>query len=510
VVAASYLVHRSTKVKADGALVGLVARDKILMAGGGNAIIEFESLNTAKSFTAHYTRRIINQAPGLEVIVGHRSYEEGQLAQALQLLQVDLAKGKTERRPSVPLLGLSVTASCRETGMPAATIDKNDHSTPLSKIVSLGREEVKDWAHKRWAEFLDKRDRSEPTFPMELDHLGRTFGDTSQIGVVHVDGNSVGRMIRDWLKKKIDVEENDAIVRNQYREWSRAIDDLGRQALGAVIRRVQESKIKRRDLKDEDVFETSGHPQKLNFELTKENDNKLSLPIRPILLGGDDLTFVCDGRIALDLATTALAVFEKAGEINLLGKVDACAGVSVVRSHAPFSRAYDLAEKLCFSAKRMLENENESGCALDWHIGSIKPSETVEDIRNRQYLQNQNELTCRPYRLRSDDNRKESWQWLAETVLDDDKSGLREGVWSDSRNKVIALGKIVREGPDGVRRAIETWQVAKPDLMLPPAISVDGFLDKMRTPLLDAVELVDLHLSLKPAKRVTHIKEGES
>jgi hypothetical protein len=37
-------------------------------------------------------------------------------------------------------------------------------------------------------------------------------------------------------------------------------------------------------------------------KLTLENDKYL-LPFRPIVFGGDDVTFICDGRLGLSLAT---------------------------------------------------------------------------------------------------------------------------------------------------------------------------------------------------------------
>ena len=46
-VAGSYLVHRSTT--REGALEDLVPREKILLAGGGNALVEFDSAEKARN-----------------------------------------------------------------------------------------------------------------------------------------------------------------------------------------------------------------------------------------------------------------------------------------------------------------------------------------------------------------------------------------------------------------------------------------------------------------------------
>jgi hypothetical protein len=485
VVTGSYLVHWSTSEK--GALKDLTPTDKILLAGGGNAIVETGSMGEARSFAARYTRILHNDAPGLEIAVVHKEYEEGDLASTLQDLQIELARAKTERLPSVPLLGLSVTASCRETGLVACGFDKDEPTVPLSTEI-LSRRNKKDEAKRHWEAYL--KDRDGFAFPMELDHLGRTMGDTSLIGVVHIDGNSVGEKITNWLKQKAqDSSADDDLVRRQYREWSQAIDRLGEEALQAVVNRL----CRQVEKPAQDGTETvMGRPKRLRFEL-KQKDGRWMLPLRPILLGGDDLTFVCDGRIAMDLAETALSVFETS-RIPHLGKITACAGVAVVRVHAPFARAYELADKLCASAKRMLKEKD--GCALDWHIGACRPGETVEGIRERQYRMNDRRLTCRPYRLGSGKDEAETWRWLSGTLLDAKTVGLREGTWSERRNKVKAFAELVREGPDSVKAALEAWKVVDKKLQLPQPIARNGFFADTRTPLIDALELIDLHLVL--------------
>ncbi|WP_448382317.1 hypothetical protein [Desulfosoma sp.] len=482
-VTGSFLVHWSTSHERTGALSGLVSRNAILLAGGGNAIVEFDSFDQARSFTAHYTRRLHDQAPGLEVVVVHRPFEKGHLAQALQQIQIDLAREKTERTPSAPLLGLSVTASCVETGLPAAGFDPAEPTRPLSQGV-LKRRRRKEAANEHWKIYL--KDSDPFAFPLELDDLGRTMGETSLIGVVHIDGNGVGEKIKKWLTEKADNGAKDDIVRREYRKWSQAIDDLGKRAFQAVVDRVRQA------INCQKACRIIGKPDHLGFDL----NGQWMLPLRPILLGGDDLTFVCDGRIALDLTETALDVFDKSN-IPHLGRIDACAGVAIVRAHAPFARAYDLAEDLCASAKRLIKKElPKTGCALDWHIGLARPGETAEDIRKRQYRANSRDLTCRPYRLGSGRQDSETWRWLSGTLLDDPQMGLRGKLWSKRRNKVKAFPELVREGPQSVRAALEAWKVVDPSLQLPPPIHEDGFFAQKRTPLIDAMELLDVHLVL--------------
>ena len=483
-VAASWLVHWATA--ADGALAG--TGGEVLLAGGGNAVLRFPDEARAREFVARLTRRLYDEAPGLEIAVAHRAQEADGLAPALEHLhQVDLPRAKLDRVPSVPQLGLSVTAACRITGLPATGVDPQDRAVPLSRMVLRWRDQgVRERATGRWESFLAGDARF--AFPPEVNDMGRTRGDTSLVGVVHVDGNGIGQMITAWLHRCVKESRSDARVRDELHAWSTALDGVGCRSLERVVGKVTAA------IKEGRI---TGALPKLRFDLGHSGDRVL-LPVRPVLLGGDDLTFLCDGRIALDLAATALHGFS--GEIEHLGRVTACAGVALVPAHAPFERAYELAEALCTHAKRRRREQNDNGAWIDWHIGTLRPGEGIDRIRARAYTHRASgtsyELTCRPYRLGTDAAERETWRWLSQTVLGTGDDGFRGESWSQHRNKLKELASLVREGPDGVRRAREGWTEAA-GLAWPGGLEqTGGFFDARRTPLLDAIELLDVHLPL--------------
>lgn len=520
VLSASWMVEHITSREALTQW-GLDA-DAVLLSAGGNAVLEFETLEDARSWTMRYTRWLHDEAPGLEVVVAHREYTRQPLAWALKALQIDLARAKLERIPSAPQLGLSVTASCSITGLPATEVDYGELISP--RIKRLRQRQVD--ARQRWSRFLPAALPHAPswsaTFPDKLDQMGRSHGETSTLGVVHVDGNSVGKAITAWLDACLDNEVDDATVRTQYREWSSAISGLGEAVLRAVVQRAA-SALHDASRGGELRIALRGTPEELSFDLRRDGSSVL-LPIRPLLLGGDDLTFVCDGRIALDLAVTALREFEK-HSIPYLGHnggdavLSACAGVALVKPHAPFHRSYELADALCASAKhaRRLANDSrraETGSWLDWHVGTPRPGESVEAIRTRQFRRGNNKLSMRPYPLDDSGSRK-GWLWLDREVLGPDAEaneafrGFRQQVgggqpgpngWSGSRSRVKLLGQLVGEGGDAVKRQIEAWRAIEREVSLPGRLSDTGFIGDF-TPLLDAIELLDLHLRLDPDPR---------
>src|SRR5439155_3628090 len=129
----------------------------------------------------------------------------------------------------------------------------------------------------------------------------------------------------------------------------------------------------------------------------------------------------------LDLAETALESFASADSIGKLGRIGAAAGVAIVHAHAPFFRAYAMAEDLCRSAKRLVVGE-EQGFAIDWQIGLGRPGESIDDVRRAQYaLPNGLRLTRRPYRAATAS--AGSWTWLAREVF----GGFRAPRWSTRR-----------------------------------------------------------------------------
>ena len=488
-VAASWLVHWATA--GGGALAG--SGGHVLQASGGAALLTFPDEQQAKQFATRYTRRLYDEAPGLEVAVAHRSYSTGGLARAMQQLQIDLAVAKLERMPSAPQLGLSVTAPCRITGLPAGGCDPQDQTVPLARMVLRWRNTgVRARTTGRWNAYLNGN--ACYAFPAEIDDMGRTRGETSLLGVVHVDGNGVGKQIASWLQRCVKKGRSDNGVQRELGQWASALDQCGEQALQAVVDRVVAATTQN----DQGAWYLHGTVPRLEFDLKKMRNDQVLLPFRPVLLGGDDLTFLCDGRIALDLAETALEAFTS--DVPFLGRVTACAGVALVPVHTPFERAYALAEALCNHAKGKRREQNSEESWLDWHIGVPRPGEGIRELRARAYSHRTGttslELTCRPYRLGADDHHCGTWRWLSRTVLGTQTEGFRGSRWAQHRNKLKQLARVVREGPEGVRRARAAWTAAA-SIPWPGGLDkTNGFFHGERTPLLDALELLDIHLPL--------------
>jgi len=104
-----------------------------------------------------------------------------------------------------------------------------------------------------------------------------------------------------------------------------------------------------------------------------ENDK-----IRKIILGGDDMTIICDANYALSFIQVFLEEFEsrtekfikdQLKEKNIQHKLTACAGIAYCNEKYPFHYAVSLAEALCSATKKHAKtiNANLAPSSLMFH-----------------------------------------------------------------------------------------------------------------------------------------------
>lgn len=87
---------------------------------------------------------------------------------------------------------------------------------------------------------------------------------------------------------------------------------------------------------------------------------KAIAPVRPVVIGGDDLTFIVRADLALPFAARLLQLLET-HTAGLLGGLSACAGIAIVNKGLPFLTANALAESLCKHAKKAAKAKGKDG-----------------------------------------------------------------------------------------------------------------------------------------------------
>ncbi len=477
---------------------------EVIYVGGGNVVVLFREEVQAKAFVREWSRKIITEAPGLTPAAVHWPYRWGEnLSEAIDAAMKALKQARQSRPPSTPLLGLGVTVEGSSTGKPAVAMS-GDYGDPRHRPVSaevaakLGRARE---ANERLRSFLPKEARTYGyDFPLETDQLGRSEGEMSYLAIVHADGNGVGDYFR-----RIKQESSPRAYIEKIREASRKVEQVAEQAQRGLLTTLLSI--------SPNIYRSWGIQLDKNSRDTQvqkeKQTRKEKLPFRPIVFGGDDFTFISDGRLGLTLAARYLELFEDAAKALGL-PLKASAGIAIVKVHYPFARAYRLSEALTASAKRYAKacgQGEEALSAMDWHFAPSGLLGELDEIQEREYRTRAGWLLMRPILLRETPKTWRTWPNFLKAVEHFKKEA------QEHRNKVIALRIVLREGKEAVRNFLATTD----DFSLPklqriaPVSQATGWNDARaadcaedhipRTPYFDAIEAMDFYQPLHEVER---------
>jgi len=379
-VGASHLVAMSTTEWVRGALP---TGADVLQESSGTTLVQVADEDQAHELARVLTRTAQDKAPGLDLSVVSVPVAGEQVRQH----DVDevFREGHRHRarHPSalVRFPRLPVAASCASTDLPAmgwhsdsgARKDGSypDGETPqaLSAEVIAKRRARPD-AVKSVEQMLA---RNGATQGMGLIKLDDFFDKVEWSAVVHADGNRLGALFQSAIEHLSPAELS---------QLSRDVATVAERAFcDAVVA--------------------------LSTLVSKDDE---SLPVVPLVIGGDDLTMLVEGRYALGVVDAYLRGFSRhAAESELIGlasklagraALTVSAGVAIVKPHFPFSVAYRLSEDLCQSAKRLVAKH--PGChGLDAHVLLDSVITSLDAIRNGYLVERDEriELTQRPYLL---------------------------------------------------------------------------------------------------------------
>ena len=504
-VGASELVRRSTQdwvyqelvtlgktnVNQKGVTNGLaIEHDDLLAelvyAGGGNAVVLFRSPETAREFTCSLSRRALTEAPGLQLIITHGEFnwETEALSKVVQATLEKASRKKHDHAVSAPLLGLGVTADCRYTGLPA--VSKNQDGKRVSAEVRA-KEAAFDAAHERLKALLAIG--GEYDLARDFDHFGREKGVSSYIAVVHTDGNGMGKRVKAIADQYPRPEDNRPYIK-AIRAFSQSVREVAEEALRRTYQQLFQS-IRNGKIGGE-------------VELLRDRTGKTLIPFRPIVFGGDDVTFVCNGRLGLTLTEFYLQRVTRTDKSLSDGKpLAARAGIVVVKSHFPFARAYALAEELIKSAKDYINERKKSPyneqdlSAMDWHFAVSGAVLDLDQIRKREYRGEQGSLLMRPVSLKADNTSDwRTWDTFVNIVAD-----FQSDKWAERRNKIKALRDALRDGPEAVKQFRQAYRL--PTLYkIPgnPESAKTGWVDDKCT-CFDAIEAMEFFVPLEGEAR---------
>lgn len=282
----------------------------------------------------------------------------------------ELERKLREQRNRVPrntTLGLMGTVRCRKTGKPAVAWAKDPDNGPDLAIdkatLSKQTHNLKDLVNTAFGEnrFRDRQ------LPFEIEDIE---GRQKWIAIIHADGNGLGQVVR-----KVGHNTED------FRKFSKGLAFATKQAVRKTFDKMVDNGL---------------------IELQDKDNKPAVLPIRPVVLGGDDVTVICRADLALDFVNILAKKFQEETQTELHkiladykvfeggeDHLTLCAGIAYVKSNYPFHFGYDLAESLCSVAKKdaRLQKTGQNvlipACAA-FHKVQDSFIESYEDIRSRE------------------------------------------------------------------------------------------------------------------------------
>ena len=244
----------------------------------------------------------------------------------------------------------------------------------------------------------------------------------SSVGVIHIDGNGVGAIMRDLDTAHTAVEPHLGSLEPTLSE--RKSDDPKanpcEQAEDPFQWFIMEVNYRLDDIVKEAVACSWADVERLANDEYLANDDDIDLvPVVPVLVGGDDVTVYTDGRYAIPFAEAYIRHYERLTKDDDLlsvlaivaggkkadaperdhfeiddyiiqnpGPLTASAGVAIVGRNFPFHIAYDLAEGLVSRGKKLGKKKDAAPCStIDFHVlrdaTVLDPEETLAEYKDR-------------------------------------------------------------------------------------------------------------------------------
>jgi len=381
---------------------------EIVQKAAGNVKCIFNSREDCERAVREFPKAVMEKAPGIVVsqAVVEMKGDNKDFSRAVQTLENKL-RAQRNRPLRSSDLGLIGIRRSRATGFPAVKVsDPNVHveenTFPDSGTVMKLKASKGVLPNLCKNNFEPHVKVKEKKLPYDVENL---TGRNDWIAIIHIDGNGLGQIVQ-----KVGTDKD------TFTKFSRGLDNVTKASAKEAFAH---------------VFE------KYNL------DGEKIIPMRPVVLSGDDHTIICRADLALDYVEKFLIAFEEQSAnpeledslCEALHKADlkyltACAGIAYIKSSYPFYYGYDLAEALCSAAKKDAKqdgflNDNIAQSCLMFHKVQDSFVTDYSDIEDRE-LTPQKGISFKhgPYYLRTYD-KDSGWKigrWTIDNLLSAVKS----------------------------------------------------------------------------------------
>lgn len=320
---------------------------QVMFVGGGNAYVLFRNGKICQSVNRFLSKYVLEKTYSLNlaiaVIEKTDSYKND-----YQRINDEMRRIKSHMPVIQPMGALPFMAADSITGYPLTYQENGKYFCTEAKL-------------KREA---FPKNEDEKVF----DKMVTEKGDNSTLAVCHIDGNSMGKRIQNIMREITSYPD--------------------------AIRAMRGLSIEIAEVFSSTFADMEAYMQALSSKVKKNAKNKL---YRKIILAGDDITFVCNAKLALPAVKYFLT------HVGERKDYSACGGIAYFNSHFPFSDAYQVAEACCDSAKKrakLQENrgvDEKIGNFFDFQICTNVRAANLDSYRDKHYLSDQGYFIARPY-----------------------------------------------------------------------------------------------------------------
>ncbi|HLO88058.1 MAG TPA: hypothetical protein VK203_24065 [Nostocaceae cyanobacterium] len=365
---------------------------EVVVATSGKALLLTKDKKIAQQIIQYVTHKALVEAPGLDIcgVIHEFEWEQDNLGEINKKIHQKFATVRSKRpAPDLRFLRLPMVEECSTSGLPAAEIDYSEKTPVVRSVVSLSKRNYNEQGLKRIRELI-KKENDHLNFPKSIRQLidySESENEGKWLSVIHADGNGLGEIFLNFEDHINNENKSCAEANRNY------VDKLRRFSIAL-------------DICTEEAFNTA-------IETFASSEQKL-ITVIPLVLGGDDLTVVCDGKNAIRFTQVFLQSFEEATAKNTViseiaakalkvPRLSACAGIAIIKSKFPFSVAYELSEALMQSAKNVKkqikhpDTQKPYPCsAFDFHVLYDSSNVDFQSIRSKLEAKN-HKLHNRPY-----------------------------------------------------------------------------------------------------------------
>lgn len=326
---------------------------QVLFIGGGNAYVLFRNGAECEKVNRFLAKYIMEQTYSLNLAVAVVEKTDSYNFD-YEAINKEMRRVKANMPSSQPIGAMPFMEADPITGYPITKVEKGKYFCTEAVL-------------KRNA---FPKQESEKVF----DNMVTEKGDNSTLAVCHIDGNSMGDSIRHIMQKINGYENAVPAMRN----ISKEIADTFRNNFDKMAKYMDE----------------------LTPQVKMADGKKL---YREIIVAGDDITFVCNAKLAVPAVRYFL---EHIGDEK---DYSACGGIAFFNSHFPFSDAYKVAEACCVSAKTRAKEESHRGKVeentgkgkignfFDFQFCTNISAAHLEAYREKHYAVNGQLFLARPY-----------------------------------------------------------------------------------------------------------------